>query len=271
MRVGTAKMTAPRPSTESPEPDEPQATGALGRLRLLAWASRRCAGAPAGMDDAALLAIVEPVVVPSLGDICALVMADVHGDLHLATFAPAEGEPAQRFRQHLDRDPTALSWYAAMAEDGRARVIAGEYGAAEYGGIVAALGPTSQRDGLLLVGTSDPARQYEPDDLAAVEMLAALLTAQRTTADLTQRGAALHQYTEEMALAGRELAHALNNDLTMPVGVVELLLDRGGLSPELHEMLQAAAKDLATLERHIRTFHDAMRARSAQPAVPGQA
>jgi hypothetical protein len=55
------------------------------------------------------------------------------------------------------------------------------------------------------------------------------------------------------------LAHLLNNDLTMPVGVIELLLDRNDSTPDLREMLRAAAHDLGALEQHVRAFHELTR------------
>lgn len=51
----------------------------------------------------------------------------------------------------------------------------------------------------------------------------------------------------------------------MPVGVVELLMDRSDFSPDLREMLQAASKDLAALEQHVREFHLLMRTQAGQP------
>ena len=78
----------------------------------------------------------------------------------------------------------------------------------------------------------------------------------------------LQQQIEEGTIAGRELAHRLNNDLTMPVGVVELLLDRGLPGSDLQEMLEAASKDLAALEQHVRAFHEQMRDQSSGPAGP---
>jgi hypothetical protein len=58
----------------------------------------------------------------------------------------------------------------------------------------------------------------------------------------------------------------------MPVGVIELLLDRGTAGADLQEMLEAASHDLAAMEEHIREFHDMMRtmggdAGTLQPAA----
>jgi signal transduction histidine kinase len=134
--------------------------------------------------------------------------------------------------------------------------------------VVAPLGSGGDHDALLAIGSLDRGRQYEDADLATVEVLAALVEARRAVRELTRGEARLRRQIEDGALAGRELAHRLNNDLTMPVGVVELLLDRGPLGPDLQEMLVAASKDLAALEQHIRDFHDLMRSQSTAPAGP---
>jgi len=51
----------------------------------------------------------------------------------------------------------------------------------------------------------------------------------------------------------------VNNDLTLPVGALEILLDRPEHPPELREMLTAAASDLSAAELHIRGFHQLAR------------
>ena len=134
--------------------------------------------------------------------------------------------------------------------------------------LVAPLGSGDGPDALLVIGGSDRQRPYDDADLATVEVVAALLEAQRTVRELARREARLRQQVEDGALAGRELAHRLNNDLTMPVGVVELLIDRGTFGLDLQEMLEAAAKDLSALELHIQAFHDQMRSQSSAPAGP---
>jgi hypothetical protein len=137
--------------------------------------------------------------------------------------------------------------------------------------IVAPLGSGAEPDALLVIGAAGAANRRGQDtvaDLATVEVLAALVAARRTVRELTRREARLHQQLEAGALAGRELAHRLNNDLTMPVGVVELLLDRSALGAELQEMVEAASKDLSALERHIQEFHAQMRNQSTAPAGP---
>lgn len=129
--------------------------------------------------------------------------------------------------------------------------------------LVAPLGGDATEGELLVIRSTDPERQYGEAERSAAEVLAALVGARRAAIRQARREATVRQRLETLSLAGRELAHALNNDLTMPVGVIELLTDRTSFSPDLQEMLQAAAKDLAALEQHVRTFHDLMRAQTS--------
>lgn len=186
-------------------------------------------------DDVALLG---RAVVPSLGDVVALYAADASGAFRLIGAAPDDGTLAPRAREHAEHSPGTIRE------------------------IVAPLGSGTSRDGLLVIGTTDAEREYDGPDRSAVAVLAAIITVRRAARRQAAREAAVSQQVEALALAGRELAHMLNNDLTMPVGVVELLMDRNTSSPELLEMLQAAAHDLAALERHVRAFHDLVRERA---------
>lgn len=125
--------------------------------------------------------------------------------------------------------------------------------------LVAPLDGDAPNGDLLVIRSTDPDRRYDDADRSAAEVLAALVGVRRAARRQAEREATLRQQVETLAQAGRELAHALNNDLTMPVGVIELLTDRTTVSPDLQEMLQAAAKDLAALEQHVRDFHELMR------------
>ena len=207
----------------------------------LAVAARALAAAAEDSDDAALLAILGQAVVPSLGDVVALYAADRSGGFRLIGSAPDDAPPVPGFRARAEQQA------GLVAE------------------IVAQIGSDAAPDGLLLIGSTDPGRQYDDVGRSAVVALAAIVTIRRAASRQAMRDAKLRQQVESMVLAGRELAHLLNNDLTMPVGVVELLLDRKSASPDLQEMLQAAAHDLAALERHIRAFHDQMREHTSSP------
>jgi hypothetical protein len=283
-------MTPP----ESPaEPSEAAATtravdrrpGASVLLGVLAAATRALAGAPGDpdADDAALTAILGRTVVPTLGDVVALYAADARGAVRLIGAAPADATPARRLIEHVEQHPEVVAVYVAAADAGRPSILgpaaepdrsAGRSAATvalrQATGlvteIVAPLGADPRREGLLVVGSTDPARRYDDADRSATEVLAAIIGARRTATQQAVRVETLRQQVDALALAGRELAHLLNNDLTLPVGVVELLLDRNTLTPDLQEMLQASAKDLAALEQHVRAFHDLMR---EYPNSPG--
>ena len=284
-------MTPP----ESPaEPSEAAAnTRAVDRrpdasvlLGVLAAAAQALAEAPADpeADDAALTAILGRTVVPVLGDVVALYVADAGGDVRLIGAAPADATPARRLIEHVAQHPEVAAAYAAAAEAGRPSIVGPAAEPPPSAGqsattvalrqatglvteIVAPLGADPRRDGLLVVSSTDPARRYDDADRSAAEVLAAIVGARRTATQQAVRAETLRQQVNALALAGRELAHLLNNDLTLPVGVVELLLDRSTFAPDLQEMLQASAKDLAALEQHVRAFHDLMREHSSSPGA----
>jgi hypothetical protein len=229
-------MTSSEPSASAANrPADLQASGASTLPGVLADAARALADAPADADDAAILAILGQAVVPALGDAVALYAADAAGTFLLVAATPGDAPPAQRHGECTGQHEIAAS-----------------------------LGADPRRDGLLVVGSTDPARRYDDADRSAAEVLAAIVGARRAARRQTECAATLRQQIDALALAGRELAHLLNNDLTLPVGVVELLLDRNTLTPDLQEMLQAAAKDLVALEQHVRAFHDLMREQSSR-------
>jgi signal transduction histidine kinase len=60
-------------------------------------------------------------------------------------------------------------------------------------------------------------------------------------------------------LAAREMAHLLNNDLAVAVGLVELLQGRTDMPPRLRELLSDAAESLEAAAQHIDDFQDVVR------------
>lgn len=276
MRSGSAHMT------ESDAPAEPAEPGlahadALPRAErgtrhdLLALATRALAARQDTPDDDAVLALVRPSVLPALGEVAALLALGDGGAVHLAGVATAEASLGQRLSSQAGRHPQADGLASIIAE-GRPRIMSGVQPFGPSVGIQAAMaapiGSGSGPDALLFVGWTAPGRQYDAADLDTLEVLAGLLTARRTLRELTRRETTLRQQLEAGAQAGRLLAHRLNNDLTMPVGVVEVLLDRGMAGPDLQEMLEAAAHDLAAMEQHIREFHDEMRTMGGVRGAP---
>jgi hypothetical protein len=268
--------------TESDSPAEPSEPGLAhadapwpaargARSDLLALATRALATRQDTPDDDAILALVQPSVLPALGELAALLALGEGGAVHLAGVAAAEAGLRQRLSAQAGR-PTGAAGLASIILGGQPRIVSGAQPFGPSVGIQAAMaapiGCGAEPDALLLVGSTAPGRRYDAADLATLEVLAGLLTARRTVRELTRRETALRQQIDAGAQAGRLLAHRLNNDLTMPVGVVELLLDRGTAGPELQDMLEAASHDLAAIEEHIRGFHGAMRAMSGAGDAP---
>jgi len=64
---------------------------------------------------------------------------------------------------------------------------------------------------------------------------------------------------EGVILAARELAHVLNNDLTVPVGLVDVLLEETDLPLRVATPLQAIAEGLESALQHIDQFRQVLR------------
>jgi signal transduction histidine kinase len=64
---------------------------------------------------------------------------------------------------------------------------------------------------------------------------------------------------EGVRLAAREIAHLLNNDLAVAVGLVDLLQDRLELPPHLMELLHGAALSLDSAARHVEDLQGVVR------------
>lgn len=64
---------------------------------------------------------------------------------------------------------------------------------------------------------------------------------------------------EGVRLAAREMAHLLNNDLAVAVGLVELLQERSDLPPHLRVLLESAVHSLDSAARHIEAFQNVVR------------
>ncbi len=252
-------MTSSGSAIVSSDSQRERSDRAANGLRLAADATRALAGLAGESSDSALLVAVGQAIVPTLGELCALVARDEAGEIQLAAMFPSESALAQQLRHQLAAAPGALTDHLDGFQE-RTVLLDALGVSAELA--VAVDGAPADEDGVLVIWTTDEAHQYDEHDRELGEVLAALLGGRRLARGLDTRVETLRRQLGDAAQAGRELAHLLNNDLTMPVGVVELLLDRGPVSPELHEMLQAAAKDLAALEQHVRMFHDQMRSQS---------
>ncbi len=64
---------------------------------------------------------------------------------------------------------------------------------------------------------------------------------------------------EGVQLAAREMAHLLNNDLAVAVGLIELLQERPELPPHLRELLDEAAGSLDSAAHHITDLQTVVR------------
>ncbi|MGE3272261.1 MAG: hypothetical protein AB7P40_26170 [Chloroflexota bacterium] len=64
---------------------------------------------------------------------------------------------------------------------------------------------------------------------------------------------------EGVQLAAREIAHLLNNDLAVAVGLVDLLEERLELPPHLRDLLRDAAMSLDAAARHVEQLQGVVR------------
>lgn len=74
---------------------------------------------------------------------------------------------------------------------------------------------------------------------------------------------------EGIALAARELAHLLNNDLSLAVGLVDLIKFRSDVPPDLQDLLGDAAQGLESAVRHVQQLQQVARIETKDtPAGP---
>jgi signal transduction histidine kinase len=70
-----------------------------------------------------------------------------------------------------------------------------------------------------------------------------------------------------VVLAAREVAHLLNNDLVIPIGIVELLRDHTDLPPHLRALLEEAIPGLDMAVEHIRQLQQVSRVETKDTPV----
>ena len=97
------------------------------------------------------------------------------------------------------------------------------------------------------------------EDLGVLEAFATLAGPVLALHGADAREAAARRRYDTLTQAARSLAHDLNNDLTMPIGALELIRDRDDLPADVQELIAAAADDLTRVEARIRTFQQAAR------------
>jgi len=97
------------------------------------------------------------------------------------------------------------------------------------------------------------------DGRARLATLVAVATPALAAHLLADDLAASRHRLEAAVQAVRVLAHDLNNDLTLPIGALELLRDRPDLSSDARALIEASADDLARIEGRIRVFQQRAR------------
>jgi hypothetical protein len=252
-------------------------------LQVLAAVARALASLPADADDVALIETLGLVLIPGYADLCLLHAADSNGQLHLVGMAPPAMAHQRQVVTALDEQGALMVIYEPLVDDEQPVLMsvqrlpgADDEETAEHRAFLGAAGlcwelvvplhSGSAIDALLVIdrATGQHGGDAEGGDtLQLAAVLSALVSSWRAAREWRIREETLHSRLDVAAYAGRELAHSLNNSLTMPVGVIELLLDRNTLPSDLQEMVHAAASDLASLEQHIRSFQEQMRAHSS--------
>jgi GAF domain-containing protein len=259
--------------------------GIISWLSALATVSQALAVAP---DEAALAATLSRALTPALGDLCVLYTFESGGALR-AIVAPDlspvtalgrlhahEGQSAQATAvlariahggsMLVVQEDAGPSWLETLTEDAQHRALLRAAGCRSV--VLAPLVARGTALGLLLLASTGDTREYSGADISLIGLLGGALASTLAVWASERREAALNGRLDDLILAARELAHLVNNDLTLPVGALEILLDRPEHPPEIREMLTAAASDLTAAEQHIRGFHQL--ARGETPGLPGQ-
>ena len=105
--------------------------------------------------------------------------------------------------------------------------------------------------GALSVATVREGSGFTAEDVEVLEVLAGLAAAALTGLERAQ--------LVTVALAARELAHLLNNDLAAAIGGLEMIHQSGELSRDAKAWLAHAEKGLESAERNVRKFQQVAR------------
>jgi signal transduction histidine kinase len=68
-------------------------------------------------------------------------------------------------------------------------------------------------------------------------------------------------------LASREMAHLLNNDLAVAIGLLDLLRDRTELPDNAQDLVTAVMESLESAARHVAQFQDVTRVATRETPV----
>ena len=113
--------------------------------------------------------------------------------------------------------------------------------------------------GTLAIRTGRTGLTFSHENVESLEMLAGVAAAALVGLERAQLVA--------VALAARELAHVLNNDLALPVGAMELLREDPTLLPHLRQIVEEASSGLASAAGHVRRLQQVVRIHTKETPV----
>ena len=113
--------------------------------------------------------------------------------------------------------------------------------------------------GGLVVRTGQRGLISSDENVESLEMLAGVAAAALVGLERAQLVA--------VALAARELAHVLNNDLALPVGALELLKEDPTLPLHLSQLVEEAGAGLASAAGHVRRLQQVVRIQTKETPV----
>lgn len=116
--------------------------------------------------------------------------------------------------------------------------------------------------GSLAIGSCDESWRYSADDVGALELLATMAAAELVGLERAQARA--------ITVAARELAHRLNNDLTLALGAMELIGAEPGLAERQRELVGMAVSGLQSVAQVVARFQQVVRV-VTQPTPVGPA
>ncbi len=121
-------------------------------------------------------------------------------------------------------------------------------------------------------GTSFPVEYVSTPLREGAEILGAVITfkdvSERKRVEAAQREAQqMEGRLEGVTLAAREVAHLVNNALTMPIAVIDLLSTRGDLTPLMQDMVQKAADGLTEAETYVKRLQRVVRVETKDTIV----
>lgn len=161
----------------------------------------------------------------------------------LAEMTPGQGAAG---RAALERAPVIVNDYPTSAIATTAAIQAGVQAA-----ISVPLLHEGRLLGVMAVDSYQPGWRFTPADAELLELLGSMAAA---TLDSLERARLM-----AASLAGRELAHLLNNDLVPPMAAIDVLQEHTDLAPDLREMVNEAAAGLEAARRHILEFQRIVR------------